>query len=471
MFKRNICLVFFFGLLLPTQDTIGQSTITIDNLSDNKFFGFFYGNEFNDLESSIKLRQKDLFGRYSSRYSIATDIPLLVVFTNGSALNGSPVLLHPGDTCEVHDNGSGGYDFRNNSNRNGDFGILNKMEQEYGFVLPENLGLILSSRLDIMYIVDRVRSAYVNRKMFIKDYEKTQLISKEYRIATEKLIHQKYAISLLFPFYLPQDSAGYNFENLPAEYYTILNDGIEGVFDDSQIHLNLYQLVLWNYCKYLSRNSLNTSNEFVSMFKNAEQHFSGKSREFLMFLILKKYTGKGLPDYQQNAEIFLKEYPESDYREYLLRLIPKDLTNETIKLEGEKLTAYTGSDVTWKEIINRNMGKVIYIDFWASWCKPCLQEMPHSASLQDSLKNRDVTFLYISLDTSTDSWIRASNKLNFDYSQHFLFKSESKLKDLFALQAIPKYIIIDKKGNIYSPDAPRPSDPRLYTILLSLSSE
>lgn len=468
---RDKCWFFFFGLFLSFHYTAGQSTITIDNLSSNKFFGFFYGNEFNDLESSIKLRQKDLFGGYYSRYSIATDVPLVVVFTNGSALNGSPVLLSPGDTCEVHDNGRGGFDFRSKINRNGDFGILNKMEQEYGFVLPENLGLNLSNRLDVMYIVDRVRSAYVNRKMFIKDYEKTHLISDEYRVATEKLIHYKYAISLLFPFYLTQDSAGYNFENLPAEYYTILNDGIEGVFDDSQIHLNSYQLVLWNYCKYLSRNSLNTSDEFVTMFKNAEQNFSGKSREFLMFLILKKYTGKGLPDFQQNAETFLREYPESDYREYLLRLIPNDLTTEMIKLTNEKLTAYNGTDITWKEIMNRSKGKVIYIDFWASWCKPCLQEMPHSASLSNSLKDRDVTFLYISLDRNNDSWIRASNKLKFDSGQHFLFKSESGLKNLFALQAIPKYIIIDKKGNIYSPDAPRPSDPRLYNTLLKLSTE
>ncbi|HCZ35407.1 MAG TPA: hypothetical protein DHV26_05715 [Cytophagales bacterium] len=468
---RITYLIFFLGSCLSFQFTAGQSTIIIDNLSDNKFFGFFYGNEFNDLESSIKLRQKDLFGGYLSRYSIATDVPLVVVFTNGSAMNGSPVLLYPGDTCEVHDDGSGGYSFRNRINRNGDFEILDKMEQEYGFVLPGNLGLILSSRLDIMYIVDRVRSAYINRKMFIKNFEKAHLISNEYRIATEKLIHQKYAISLLFPFYLPQDSLGYNFENLPTEYYTILNDGIEGVFDDSQLHLNSYQLVLWNYCKFLSINSLNTSIEFVTMFQNATQHFSGKSREFLMFLVLKKYTGKGLPDFQQNAETFLREYPESDYREYLLRLIPNDLTNEMLKLANERLIAFNGTDITWKQIIDRNKGKVVYIDFWASWCKPCLQEMPYSASLRDSLKNKDVTFLYISLDRNKDSWIRASSKLNFDYSQHFLFKSESELKNLFALQAIPKYLIIDKEGNIYSPDAPRPSDPRLYNTLLKLSVE
>ncbi len=468
---RSTCLIIFLSSFIPAFCIEKSSSIVIENNGDFKFFGFFYGNDFNDLENSIKLRQKDSIGNYLNRFVINTDVPVLVILTMGGLMEASPVLLYPGDTCMVYNNGDGGFDFRSNNHRNGDLKILDEMEKALGFVTPENLGLTISSRLDIMYIVNRIRATYLNRKLFIEDYGKAHPISDEYRITSEKLIHQKYIISLLFPFYVAQDSAGYNFENLPAEYYTVLSNGMEGVFDDSQIHLNSYQLVLWNYCRYLSKSSLNTSEEFISMFTNAKINFSGKSREFLMFLILKKYTGKGLPDFQRSAETFLGEYPMSDYREYLIRLIPNNLTNDMITLSNEKLVSHNGTDVTWKEIMEISKGKVIYIDFWASWCRPCLQEMPHSASLRDSLKNKDVTFLYVSLDQNKDSWIRAANKLKFDPSQHFLFKKDSRLKDLFALQAIPKYIIIDKKGNIFSPDAPRPSDPRLYNTLLKLSTE
>ncbi|MCW5911485.1 MAG: redoxin domain-containing protein [Cyclobacteriaceae bacterium] len=416
------------------------------------------------------VRQKDLAGKYLNRYVITTDAPLVVVFTNGGIMNGYPVLLYPGDTCRAY-NGEHGFVFRSNNHGVGDLAILNEMEQAHGFVIPENLGLTISNRLDVMYIVERINTTYLNRRRFILEYQKKQTVSDEFKIAIEKLIHQKYVTSLLFPVYAGQDSAGYDFENLPPEYHTILKKEIEGAFDDSQIHSQSYQLVLWNYCKYLSRNSLNTKEEFVSMFRNAKNHFSGKSREFLMFLILKKYTGKGLPDFQHNAEVFLSEYPESDYKKYLIRLIPSELTNDMIALSEEKLSTYRDTDVTWKEILNSYKDKIIYIDFWASWCKPCIQEMPHSDRLRDSLNAKNIIFLYVSVDQKKDAWVRAVNKQRSSTDQHFLFQGNSQLKTLFALQAIPKYIIVDKRGNIFSPDAPRPSDPRLKEVLVKLLNE
>ena len=447
------------------------STIIIENKSALKNFGFFYADKFNDLRNSLILRQKDSSGKYLNRYVITTDEPLVVVFTSGGITTGFPVLLYPGDTCKAYTNDKNEFIFQSNNHGIDDLAILTAIEGTHGFVLPDNLGLTITNRLDIMYIVDGIKKKYLDRVHFIKEYKKSHTISNEYEATIKKLIYQKYLLSLLFPVYAGQDSVGYNFENLPAEYHDILNNETNDVFDDSQLNFQSYQLALWNYCKYLSRSSLNTSEEFVSMFENAKKHFSGKSREFLMFLILKKYTGKGLPDFQRSAEAFLREYSESDYREYLVRLIPSDLTNDMITLSNEKLVSYNGADVTWKEIIVLNKGKVIYVDFWASWCKPCLQEMPHSTKLRDSLNTKNIIFLYVSIDQNNDSWIRAINKLKSDPSKNFLLRNDSKLKNLFVLQTIPKYIIIDRRGNIFSPDAPRPSDPRLHSTLVKLLNE
>lgn len=466
----RITLLIIQLVLVASLCVAKTAPIIIHNESKGNVFGFFYCDKFNDLKTSLALRQKDLSGKYSNRYELATDVPVIVVFTKGGLMSAYPVLLFPGDTCSVYSE-KDGFTFRGSSHEIGDLNIISELEQAHGFTLPDNMGLTISNRLNLMYVVENITTTYLDRKRFIDDYQKQYVVSNQYKISLEKIIRQKYILSLLFPVYASQDSIGYNFESLPSEYHAILSKEIEGVLDDSQIYLQTYQVLLWNYCKYLSRSYLNSSEEFNVLFSNALNNFSGKSRDFLLFLILKKYAGKGLPKFQSSVETFLVTCPNSEYKDYLFQFIPNNQTNKMLIVSEEKLTTYEDTEITWKNILDSMKGKVVYIDFWASWCKPCLQEMPYSDKLRDSLSAEGIMFLYVSIDQKKDAWIRAINKLKQAHDKHFLFQSNSQLKDVFSLQAIPRYVIIDKRGNIFSSDALRPSDPRLKDILLKLQGE
>jgi thiol-disulfide isomerase/thioredoxin len=121
--------------------------------------------------------------------------------------------------------------------------------------------------------------------------------------------------------------------------------------------------------------------------------------------------------------------------------------------------------------INSFKGQLVYIDFWASWCGACLKEMPHTQRLQEVLKGKNVVFLYISLDASTEEWKKHLGKHKPGGQQYFLLQGwGSEGAGKLGFSAIPHYMLIDQYGRVIASPAPRPSayDESLQLILKHL---
>ncbi|RLD89294.1 MAG: hypothetical protein DRJ02_01785 [Bacteroidetes bacterium] len=119
-------------------------------------------------------------------------------------------------------------------------------------------------------------------------------------------------------------------------------------------------------------------------------------------------------------------------------------------------------NLTFDDILAKYHGKVIYLDFWASWCGPCKREMPHSQELQETFYNKDVVFVYMSSDKTAGPWVAAMDKLNLT-GEHYRASYDVKMDyaKRFNLRFIPRYVLIDKKGNVAYDNAKRPSDPNV----------
>lgn len=141
-----------------------------------------------------------------------------------------------------------------------------------------------------------------------------------------------------------------------------------------------------------------------------------------------------LKDYHARVEKAISLLPGNDWLDFELL----DLDQKTVKLSDFK-------------------GKVVYIDFWASWCIPCCLQIPYMKVLADKYAGaEDVATISVSFDDSYSDMLKALVHEPQDWPQYKTADSGKTIMNLYGFRAIPRFMIFDKNGKIVSVDAPRP---------------
>ena len=112
-------------------------------------------------------------------------------------------------------------------------------------------------------------------------------------------------------------------------------------------------------------------------------------------------------------------------------------------------------------------GKYVYIDVWATWCGPCLREIPSLLQIEKDYHGKNIQFVSISIDEPKDyeKWKAMVTEKELGGVQLIADNNwNSQFVKDYAIMGIPRFILIDPQGNIVSADAPRPSDPKLRAL-------
>lgn len=147
---------------------------------------------------------------------------------------------------------------------------------------------------------------------------------------------------------------------------------------------------------------------------------------------------------------------------------------------GNEIHYINDADINFNQLIGKFKNKIIYVDVWATWCGPCLQEFQKKKDVQAfaafAAKN-DIVILYICCDEDGSKWksFIADNKL---YGYHFLVNQQvyDDLHTAFALPEkkrgaiehnfyIPRHLIIDKNGDVADNMADREGSRKVYAKL------
>ena len=148
---------------------------------------------------------------------------------------------------------------------------------------------------------------------------------------------------------------------------------------------------------------------------------------------------------QQIVEPFLKDILKNNYTQTLEKLNNPQIASNAIlkKVNNSPVKALMDS------ILIKNKGKVIYIDCWADYCGPCLAELPNSKILEEELKDEDIEFVYLCLNSKEDVWRALLAKHQLKGQHYFLTKNQSKkFIKVFGITGVPYYFLIDKNKTI-----------------------
>ena len=113
-------------------------------------------------------------------------------------------------------------------------------------------------------------------------------------------------------------------------------------------------------------------------------------------------------------------------------------------------------------------GKVIYIDIWATWCGPCMAEMPHLEELKEKYKSQNgLAIVSLSVDDNDPIWLKNLEKRKPDGIQWRI--DRAKLMQ-YEVESIPRYILIDKDFKVREMNAMKAADPLLSKLIDDLLS-
>ncbi len=245
-----------------------------------------------------------------------------------------------------------------------------------------------------------------------------------------------------------------------ASFFAFLDDV---PLQDRSIGSYWYRNFLLGYINYKSMQGQAEGDEYVNQYQLAEEILQNKARSFVQAHLL--YKGF----YANRADAILPYYIK------YLETNPYPIFDEKVAGAYEKAMRYAvGSpapDFSISDIQDESIslldyqGKVVLLNFWASWCRPCMRKMNQMKPIQQDLEAENIVFLNISLDRNPSEWKR-SIEINDFQGIHLLADGamNSEVSSLYEVRALPQYFIIDKRGNF----AEKPRTKTLDDLKLTL---
>ena len=253
-------------------------------------------------------------------------------------------------------------------------------------------------------------------------------------------------------------------DTIPDANYVVIKS-MKLAFHDSLLQVPSYLLYLTGVFEakmradgytWIGRDTLKMQEQEDSVYKLAYKTLPGKSAEYFMAQNLYgRAKSQRLARTELQFAVFKKHWPESGY----MPLLQKQVSMAEKLAPGQPAPDFDiwTPDGKHKKLWDMK-GKVVYLDFWAVWCKQCVGEMISSRKLKEMIIKEPVEFVYASLDTDTATQRMITHKYKIEGTFTSLADSwNSKEVEDYGVQGLPAYFLIDTEGKFALQYTPSPT--------------
>lgn len=294
-------------------------------------------------------------------------------------------------------------------------------------------------------------------------------------------IRQEYAFAL-YNDYLSKHST--DLKNNKVVQKFIMPNGFQNItdevpFDTAILNMGIFEynhlLQLYLYNKIYNSNFNTSNNEKDHYISKADEDirtggYTAGIKEYLLAINIKYWmmTQGITPATNLIFKNFKEDYPNSAYS-----LTVQKNYNEWLAIApGNPAPDFSGTTPDGKNLSLTDLkGKVVYVDVWATWCGPCIEEIPDSKKMQKEFEgNTDIEFLNVSIDRDKAAWKKFLLEDKTWKGLH-LHQQEEEINSFwkaYKMAGVPTYILIDQDGKIVNAKASRPSEGKIKDQIDSL---
>lgn len=431
-----------------------------------------------DSGESLPFYYQDMFGGHplsvssDDKTEIFLNAPTFLVLAYDFQ---NPFLIYPGETIHIREDSvrSCQLYIKDNPQRNNElrfFNILIKKTNNLSYVFKQPA--FVQKRSSVTGINDLAHQIFTvqqNRLALLADYAKQFPVSDSFVLIAKNSIECVALFDSLRLYWFNRDFLKKNnmlkklmspklasINNIPFMCYAY-NIAASGAIAS--------QALSWNPFA----DPVKTTDDFIKKYDFIENNFIGERKDFLLFSLFDGAYNSAISVPDKYLKAFNATCKEDKYKIALADKLKEGQEIKYLKNDDNLRRAGENDVEGMQSVLKKYRGKLVVLDFWASWCLPCREEIPYSKELMKTFEQKDVAFVYISLDDNSDNWLSANKKENLpDSNSYILLNSHNTpFTRKYNMSTIPRFMLLGKDGRIINADAPRPSDTGLKKLIES----